>query len=98
MTKKSEILKEAKYNLETGYGFICHAIEAAKIGTEAQRGELREWVQNDLLRGSYTYDSWLEDNYPELYAVWHTLPSEKMEAARIEWVKWMIQYWEGLGE
>lgn len=90
--KNSEFLKLVKeelYNTRS-QGFICFAIDqVAKDNTSTTN--LKSWV-NKLLGIHYTYGSWLAVNHPKKYLEYQNAKSPI--EPRIQWVTWMIKYWQ----
>ena len=97
--KKSEILREAKKLLASGHeGLICYALWslAGNNMSKSDRKNIRglvNWISK-LLDGKGTYERWLYINHREFYI-------RNMRFARVgrmQWIDWMIKYWEGKGK
>jgi hypothetical protein len=97
--KKSELLLQARSLIENGQKhFICKAIsEAGGTNGFAYQivAEVQDWIHEILLNGQYSsYEEWLEYNYPARYQGY----GYDYSLARLQWIDWMIQYWQEKGE
>lgn len=103
--KKSEMIRAAKEVLWREK-YICIAIgEVAGLYRRGGANErertaraVQAWIE-DLLGedadGQRTYAEWLRDNHPDLY---NSADDNTFYEARLQWMDWMIAYWEERGE
>lgn len=102
--KNSDILREVKkraLSQEDGYSFyICLGIRCAKAPLKKQV-ELMLWIQS-LLSPYHSYGEWLGANHFYFYEQikkrnWRANKINFNEG-RLQWLDWMIQYWEERNE
>lgn len=93
---KVEILKLVKEQIKSKRGspYICDKIDQIthhRIAAEC--AELKQWISYDLLGGSFSYDRWLKENHLDVWFK-HAAPYQRWDEARLEWLDWMIKFWE----
>lgn len=105
--KKSEILWQARGLIErkTKHS-VCTALIGVVVmtpGCRDQAEQLRKWVKN-LLGSHDFYEGWLLKNHPG-FVQEHNLQLRAFEVGeiydldvgrpgRLQWMSWMIEYWE----
>lgn len=93
--KNSEVLRKARTLIEWGeQSYVCLAVTISG-SSSMQIKRLRAWI-HDLLEGCYTLEVWLEVRRgidPD-YGLTRGQAEVKMKVTRLEWMTWMIAYWE----
>jgi hypothetical protein len=93
--KNSTILREARQSIANRTdSYICYAISDANSGTYQQRLKLQRWVMQ-MLHPYDSYSGWLAAKHPEFY---RKKRITGCKPGRLQWLDWMIQYWEAKGK
>jgi hypothetical protein len=88
--KPSEALKVARENiLSHQTSFICHALPRNDAGIIVSA-----YIKN-ALSGTLAYRDWLSSYH---FHIAKNMTYENRQEGRIQWIDWMIEQYEGIGE
>ena len=89
--KPSEALRVARNRIENDeHTVISLALPYNKAGRE-----VRHYINSAIGGRMATYATWLEDNHKKLF---ETMYGEDIKQGCIQWIDWMIEQYEGIGQ